>query len=364
MAVKKSKKLKALVIIIVILLLVAVTAVYGIYGTSVPVSATIVDSGRVERLIQETGTVKPETLTTIMANKSGEVQQIYVSEGDRVEVGQILFSGKAVAGAGSQIQSLKAELAALQIQYNQLREAADRNKALYEHGALSLEAYNQSVAASEQIAAQVTALSHSITSYTESSGAPEARSPMAGVITDVFVQKGQVILAGTPLFEVSDLESLYIEVDLAAEDADLVQLGNLARIINNKTDFLDDKGKVRKIHPKAQDKISELGISQKRVTVEVALSAPVSIRIGSTLDVEIIVEQKDGVIRVEPNALFEMKQQDYVFVIADGKALLRQIEKGLEGEDFTEILSGLKKGEKVILSPGNEVEDGIRVREE
>ena len=51
-------------------------------------------------------------------------------------------------------------------------------------------------------------------------------------------------------------------------------------------------------------------------------------------------------------------------MIENGKAALRVVETGLEGEDYIEIRSGLKEGESVILSPNDEVIEGVKVKTE
>ncbi|MGI6732320.1 MAG: efflux RND transporter periplasmic adaptor subunit [Anaerovoracaceae bacterium] len=361
---KNGKKVRATVVILAVILVVGVIAVASIYGNKVPVNSALVDTGRVERLIEESGTVQSDNTIIVMADRSGEIQEVHGSVGDKVNVGTLLSTGKAMAGAQSQTQSMNSELKALQIQYNQAKESAEKNRALYEFGALSYEEYNRSVIAAEQLAAQISALQHGINSHRESTSVTGAKSPITGVITEVYVHKGQVVQGGAPLFEISDLENIYVEVDLMAEDAELIQEGDLVRVSNHEMGFLDENARVRKIHPKAKDKVSELGISQKRVTVEVALSADEAVRIGSSLDVEIILDHKEDVVRVDKHSLFEMDERFYVYVIQEGKAHLRQVEKGLEGKDFTEIKSGLSKGEKIIKTPSNEVEDGVRVQEQ
>jgi len=110
--------------------------------------------------------------------------------------------------------------------------------------------------------------------------------------------------------------------------------------------------------------MSELGVNQKRVTVEISLGTTEPIRLGSDVDVEITVEKKKNVLRVPDLAVFEKEKKDCVYVIEGGKAVLREIKTGLEGEDFMEVLSGLAEGDTVILSPNDDITDGIKVKNE
>lgn len=358
----KQKNKKKIIILAAVVLLIVVSGIYGIVSSRIPVETALVDSGEVVELIKESGTVESEGATIVTATGTGEIQTLLVSEGDEVKAGDLLLSAKGTAGAQSQVQSMKAELSALQIQYNQARNMAEKNKTLYESGALSQESYTQSRAAADQLAAQVSALSHAINSYSESADAPAVTASIDGVISEVFVKEGQVLVPGTPLFEIFNPQALYVKADMVTEDADLLEVGAEVRAYNDDTNFIDEKAFVRKIYPKAQEKMSELGINQRRVPVEIELSAVSFLRLGRELDLEIIVARQESVLRIPDIAIFEKNKKDYVFVVEGGKALLREIETGLKGEYFTEIQSGLSQGETVIVSPGNEIEEGVRVK--
>jgi len=227
---------------------------------------------------------------------------------------------------------------------------------------LSYEDYQASNTAAEQLSSQVEALKYSIRSYAESSGASGVSAPVSGVITETFVKEGETVSAGESLFEISNLNDTYVKADLIAEDADRIRVGSPVLIYNEDTGFSDKNGSVRKIYIKAQEETSDLGVNQRRVTVEISFGTKDVPRLGSNIDVEITAAKKDNVLRVSDLAVFEMNQKNYVYVISGGKAVLREIKKGIEGEDFTEIKSGLSVGEKVILSPGDEISDGVKVK--
>ena len=108
--------------------------------------------------------------------------------------------------------------------------------------------------------------------------------------------------------------------------------------------------------------MSDLGVSQKRVTVEVSFGSEKTARLGSDVDVQITVDKKENVLRVPDLAVFEKGRKNCVYVVKDGKAVLREIKTGLEGEDYMEVVSGLSVGDKVILSPGDNISDGVRIK--
>lgn len=327
----------------------------------IPVEVASVEQGEVVKLLKETGTVESESSITITAKVSGEVRSLTVEEGDSVKAGDLLMTGDATS-AELDIKSLQAERNGLQAEYSHARELANKNKALYEQGALSYETYNASNTAAKQLASQIAALNYTIESYAETSGKTDLSATVDGVITAVYVKQGESITAGDAIFEISDLNDIYVKTDFIAEDADLIQEGDAVRIYNEDANFNDEKGIVKKIHLKAEDKVSDLGVNQKRVTVEISFGTADPVRLGSDMDVEITVEKKENVLRVSDLAIFEKENKDCVYVIEDGIAVLREITTDLEGEDYTEVVSGLSEGEVLILSPNDDISDGVKVK--
>lgn len=342
---------------------IVVIAVIGTLSSGIAVDSAYVEKGEVIKLIKESGTVESKSSIIITAKNTGEVKGLKISEGDEVNEGDTLMTSGGTS-AELDIKSLQAELSGLQVQYTQARDIANKNKTLYDQGALSYEAYNQSNTAAKQLAAQVSSLEYSIKSYEESTGATGVTAPIGGIITGVFVKEGETVMPGAKLFEISNLNDRYIKVDLIAEDADLVKTGDTVRAYNDDTNFNDNSCRVKKIHLKAQEKISDLGVNQRRVTIEIEPSEADGIRLGSSVDVEITVDKKDNVLRVSDMAIFEIENKKHVYVIKSGKAELRQIETGIEGEDFTEIISGLSEGEQIIISPNEDIQDGSKVKAE
>ena len=357
----KLKKSKKWIVIGGAAILVIAAAAFSAMNSGIIVESAEVKQGEVAKLLKETGTVESKSSITITAKNSGEIMGLMVEEGDSVKAGDKLMTSDGTS-ANLDIKSQQAQLSGLQAQYSQARELANKNKALYEQGALSYEAYNASNTAAKQLAAQIASIQYSIESYAESSGAGGVTAPVGGVLTGVFVKEGESVAAGTPLFEISNLNDIYVKTDFIAEDADLIHEGDMVRIYNEDADFNDEKGSVKKVFLKAEDKMSDLGVSQKRVTVEISFGTVTPIRLGSNVDVEIAVDKKENVLRIPDLAVFEKDRKNFVYVIAGGKALLREVKTGLEGEDYLEVVSGLTEGEVLILSPNDDISEGVRVK--
>ena len=354
-----AKNKKLIIGIGIIVILGAIITSY--ISSGIPVDSAYVSEGTVTKLVSESGTVESRSAVMLAAKQTGEIMGILVEEGDSVKEGDPLVTGDGTS-ANFDIKSLEAELRGLQAQYSQAADLARKSKILYNQGAISSLEYQETQTMANQLSAQVDALRYSIASYANSSGGAGLVAPIDGIITGIFAKEGESIMMGQPLIEISNLEDIYIAADLIVGDADLVEAGNQVRIFDKDSGIDDNNGKVVKVHLKAQDYLSDLGITQKRVRVEIQLSQEKTPRLGSNVDVEITVDQKMNVLRVPDTSIFEVNGISHVYVIENRKAKLREVSVGLEGEDFVEILTGLELKDEVILSPGNDIENNVRIK--
>jgi HlyD family secretion protein len=109
--------------------------------------------------------------------------------------------------------------------------------------------------------------------------------------------------------------------------------------------------------------MSDLGIEQKRIRVEINMdNAGDQLRPGYDMTVKIITQSRKGVVLIPEKAVFDYLGKPHVFVNENGVSKLRTIEKGLESNEQVEVLTGLKEGEEIILSPDETLEEGMRIK--
>ncbi len=358
---KISRKMLGGIIIAMIIVVVAAGVYVTQLGNATLVEAEVIKNGTVSQLIKETGTVDSEHSALVTAKSVMEIKSLSFQEGDTVKAGQVILKTDVTA-AQLTVKSMESEAAGLRIQYSRAKDTAAQNKLLLDQGAISQDEYLSAVTIRDQLAAQVSAMNYSISSMKENMDSGGITAPIDGVITQVYVETGDTVQPASPILEISDLKDLFLTANLVASDADLIKVGNKASVYTKDSVARDDKAFVRKIHIKAFDLISDLGISQKRVKVEIQLGDSAKIRLGNTMNVDITVDMRENVLVVSKKAVFEVNLKNHVYVIFKGKAVLRQVELGLKGEDGWEVLSGLTSGEQVIISPDNSITDGTRVK--
>ncbi len=418
---KKNKKLMG--IVLAIFLVLAAISLAKLAGQGVEVETAQVVKGNIDKYVEETAVVKMEDQVLLSAVTGGRIAEVFRKAGDKVKAGdvlaklddrevllqiQVLEAQKQSAEAGfaeakspadkEEIDMLKAQVKTAEAAYGEAKRAADNNKILYESGAVSLDVYQNSLTALTEAAAgletaksslalaqkgasanvrkqlegQISAIQAQIDLLMKQREDLTIKSPIDGVILAVEIAADGFVQPGSPLFEIGSDTGIYLESDILVEEIGDVKVGANVIIENEDLNIIDLKGTVRKIHPKAFSKMSDLGIEQKRVKVEIDLEKdPVkeegneyweNLKPGYDLDVKIITAGKENALIIEESAVFAYQGEDHVFVVEDGKAKLRRIEKGIESDERIEVLQGLTEGEVVILSPDEAIEEGTKVK--
>lgn len=190
-------------------------------------------------------------------------------------------------------------------------------------------------------------------------------SPIDGEVFKVMQKSAMVVTPATDLVELGDPHSLEIAVDVLSSDAVRIHPG--ARM------FLDGWGgdyplnaRVRTVEPSAFTKVSALGVEEQRVWVIGDFVDPVERRpsLGDNyrVDARIVVWSGEDVLKVPAGALFRSGDSWAVFVDDGGRAALRPIRIAHNNGIEAEVIEGLKEGDRVVLHPGDKVEDGLRLQ--
>jgi len=356
---KLTKKNKIIGIAVVLVLILSSIGAYFSGRQEVTIGEVALRD--VLRIVEETGNVQSESAVMITAKGSGTVSKILVEEGQSVKAGDLLISFSDFSSA-SDVASIRAQAEGVYAQYQAAKSLSDNNKILYDQGAISYMDYNQSLAVTSQLAAQLSSLGYSADSVASATDANGITSPISGIVTALYVKKGELASLGLPLAEVGGLDDHIIILHLISKDADLLKVGMRASVYAE-GELVTKSSSVSKIAFKATDYVSSLGIIQKRVLVEISLPKEVTSRLGSSADVKIAVEESLNTLSIPSKALFSIEDQDYVYAENMGKAVLTKVKIGLEGEEYTQIKEGLSIGMQVIISPSTDIGDGTRIKE-
>ncbi len=192
------------------------------------------------------------------------------------------------------------------------------------------------------------------------------RAPITGRVLKVFQESATVVTPGTQLVQLGDPSDLEVVVDVLSSDAVRIVPGAKAR--------LDQWGgedplsaTVRLVEPSGFTKISALGVEEQRVNVVLEFDDPPEDRstLGDSFRVEahIVIWEGPHVLKVPNSALFRHEGQWAVFRINDAHARLQPVEIGHQNSLESAIVSGLDEGDRIVMHPSDQIDDGVEVFE-
>jgi HlyD family secretion protein len=191
------------------------------------------------------------------------------------------------------------------------------------------------------------------------------RAPFDGVVADISIELGEYTTPSPPgmpippVIDLIDPASIYVSAPMDEADSARIAPGQPVRISVDSYPGRSFPGRVERIAPYVLDREEQ----NRTVEIEAGFDGlPDGVRLlpGTSADVEVILEARDGVLRVPTPALLEGNK---VLVVAAGKLAERQLEVGLRNWDWTEVRSGLAPGDPVVTSLDSpDVKPGALVR--
>ncbi|MFZ5610147.1 MAG: efflux RND transporter periplasmic adaptor subunit [Pseudomonadota bacterium] len=190
-------------------------------------------------------------------------------------------------------------------------------------------------------------------------------APINGVILRLWEESETVVPAGAALVEVGDAQDLEVVVELLSRDAVRIAPGAAVEVIDwgGKETLA---GVVRQVEPFGYTKVSALGVEEQRVNVIIDFTGPPEARAalghGYRIEARIAVWRGEDVVKVNEAALFRAGDDWAVYALVEGRARLRLVKVGERNGREAQLLGGLEAGDRVVLYPGEKVEDGARLK--
>ncbi len=374
-------------------LLLGTAVALALRPAAVPAEVAEADSGPLLVTVDWTGKTRVRDRYLVAAPVSGQLSRLGPRAGDRVEAGQVVarIGGAAAtpldprsrAEAGARLEAARAAEAEAGAALERARAAAEqartsglRAEALAREGGIAeqgleaaraedrvrAEEARMAGAAVRRTAAEVAMARAQLGEGSAGGAAVEVRAPVAGAVLRVLRESAGPVAAGTPLLEVGDPARLEVVLDLPTADAVRVRAGQRARVAGW-GGGAPLQAVVRRVEPSAYTKVSPLGVEEQRVDVLLDPAGPgwEALGDGYSADAQVVVEEVPAAVRVPASALFRSGDGWALYALEKGRARLQAVEVGARGEGSAAIRQGVRPGDRVLLHPGDDVRDGVRV---
>lgn len=406
---KKSKK-KVIIISVLgaVLIVLALLVVLGSKNeTVVPVQTEKVQARTLTQTVLATGKIYPEIQVLISPEVSGEIIELPVKEGMRVDRGDLLMRIKPDIYMAARDRAA-AGLASMQASLTQGEAEYKRAKELFQKGLISESELESAQTVYETRRANYDQAKASLDQSNEDLRKTTVYAPMAGTISALSVELGERVLGtqqfqGTQVMTVADLSNMEARVDVGENDIVLISLGDTVRI---EVDAITDKkltGIVYEIGNTAKTK--GLGTQEEVTNFEVKIrivDKEPRLRPGMSMNATIETETKQNVLTVPiqsvtvrmPEGMMNggnggggdgedaenmppanekakkkaEKPKEVVFVVEDNAVKTYEVKRGISDDSYTEIVSGITKDQDVVSGSykaiNRELKDGAKVRVE
>src|ERR1700716_1353295 len=325
---------------IVVLLIAAGGGYYGYtnYLHAQTVTSSIVTVAPVSEAIYGTGTVEPERWAKVVPLQRRRLVELCRCEGQAVKVGQVL-------GRQDDAEEVSA-LHELEINNEQLARDLDRAKRDRDKSDAAKTEYEQRSTQFEQCKSQIGAQKTRIDSLV-------LRAPLDGMVLRRDGEVGEIVGPTEVLFWVGPPTPMQVVAEINEEEITRIAAGQKAFLRSEAFSAQALRATVSQITPKGDP-------TRKTFRVYLRLPPDTPLRIGMTVEVNIIYREKTAAIVVPTEAV----AADAVQVVSSGKIRRVPIAVGIRGSRNIEISGDVSKGTTVLSPARADLADGTRVRVE
>jgi membrane fusion protein, macrolide-specific efflux system len=323
--------------------------------------------------VVETGKVQPREKVEVKSKVAGQVEKVFVEEGQAVKQGQPLLRLDPT-DIRREVARSEAEVAQAKNAIEYATMMLDRKKrALADRGVAQIDvdiAENELKVKKVSLQTAQVALSAALDRlrYTQ------IVSPMDGVVLQRGIQPGEVVTPGVqatfegkPLLTVGDLSTLVVKAEFNQIDVAKITLGQQVTITLDALPGKKLTGRITKIAPAStQPKTrAEIDVFPTEATVE---GDAAGVRPGMTADLRVHLDKKVGVLALPIEAVVKDKdggKQTVTRVLSIEKGRARtekvSVKTGARNERDVEITDGLKEGDRILVKPGSSDENEFKM---
>ena len=323
-----------------------------------------------------TADIQPYQLVNVFSRVDGHIAKLHIDKGDWVEANKLMIEidhtdyVHAVNQARANLAAAKANVTRQDTAVKNAKLTLDRMQALIKEQFVSQQDldtaqinYDGAVAQLESLKAQVQQMDVALAQAETNLAYSYIRAPFAGYIAERNLDLGAYVNASSAststmsrgIVSLHQIEPVRILIEVVEKDVPLVQMGQKAEIRAEAYPGRPFEGQVTRI-------VQALNRATRTMTVEVDLpNKDHALKGGMFARVDLLVGQHRDALLIPVDALTRLEDNQFVYVIREGKAVQVPVEVGQRSENRIEITKGLAGDETVIVSGKDLVSNGTPV---
>ena len=348
-------------IYIIIGIIIVLVSTILIYKYFIRQHVEVISPTRKEALsaLYATGVVHAENKVNLRTEVAGKVKIINARIGEEVWENSVVIELDAVA----QAEAVKEQLGVVQESSASLNEAkANYSKELQLFNSDSLDTSNPSKVKNlndakirlDRTNALAKTLQTSLQNRKRETGKGKIISPISGIITNLKTTIGEVLPQNYDVATIIDPLSFKVYANIDELDITRIQPGQEAILQFDAMPLMRFRARIDRIVPQIDERF-------KTITAILTLIDNVpNISEGMTSTLNIIEERKtDALVLPSTSLVNEVNKEAYVFIVKYNKQIeKRKIRIGIRGENYVEVIYGIKENEMVVLNSNENLVDG------
>lgn len=291
------------------------------------VNVTYIRKGTINKEISVMGNILPNDTYYVISKVSGDIKNIYVKNGDKVKKGDAICDIDA-----------DKEIEAAFIQYDTAKKSYERMKKLYASGDISLQSF-------ESVKAQYDGYKLAYDTKVEYA------TPVAvgdGVVENTNMTINTAISTGTMLCYITSNDAKEVNFGVTERVLDGIEIGDKVIIEKNGKEY---EGYISN---KANLIDAETGLFK----VKAIINSENTFASGVMAKVTIVYEKKNNINILSNDMIYYENGNAFVYVIDNNIVKKKYFEAGIENTEYTEVLSGLSKEDKIISTWNKSLAEG------
>lgn len=335
----------------------------------------MVKRGQISQTVSATGEISATNLVNVGAQVSGQIKKMHVKIGDEVQTGDLIAEIDDVTQVNevntkkAQLETYRAQLESTQVALKIAQRKYERYKTLVDAGAVSKEEFENTEdtlatnrAKIKELQSSIKQTQIAINTEEKNLGYTRIVAPSSGTVVALVVEQGQTINSSQTsptIVQIADLTSMTNKMQIAEGDATKVKKGQTVHFTILSEPDNSIPAKLDSIDP-GLTTMSQGSYSKSTDTTSSAIyyyaraivpNPDQKLAIGMTTQNTIEIASANNVITVPTVAIKMQNGKKTVRILnAQGQPENREVQTGLKDDMNTEIKSGLKEGEQVIIS--------------
>lgn len=350
---KTVKQISAVLIILVLIALVAfrlnsnkekikaTTALASQTISEVPVKIVSPQTGTISKQISATGIVSATEELMVLSETQGKVKKINKNVGDRVQKNEVIVEVDD--------ETIAANVLVGEANFEQQKKDIERMERLEQGSAIAKHDLEKARIGLKKAEADLITARKALRDT-------KIKAPISGIVNKRLVENGQFVAGGMPICEIVNTAKLRIWVKVPEKDIFKLHKGQVVNVTIPAFPGKTFTGKINSIGEKADNAM--------KFDAEVVMDnqgGDQHLKAGLFSEVQIPVEASETIL-IEKTAITGSMKNPTVFVVEGDKAVKKEIITNESDEKFVEVVSGLKKDDRVVVSGQLNLNDGDRVK--